>query len=104
MSEHPSSSSSWCLAHASKGLADLSSIYSVYFFGMRLFTNSRTINASVEVETPTDREHDLQDAFIDGPIMEEIREQNEERLKHMPLTDMCDPEEEKQQVESMGGD
>ena len=70
---------------------------------MRLFTNSRTIDGLVDKRTATDREHDLQGAFIDGLIMEEIHEQNEERLKLMPLADMCVPEEEKQTYGVNGG-
>ena len=100
--EHPASSSSWSLPRV-KGLADLSGIYSVDFDGMRLFTNSRTTDGLVDKTTATDREHDLQDAFIDSLIMKEIHEQNEERLKLMPLSETCDPEEEEQLMESMVG-
>ena len=93
VSEHPASSLSWSLPCV-KRLADLSRIYSVDLDGMTLFTNSQTIDGLIDKRTATDREHDLQDAFIDGLIVEEIREQNEERLKLMPLADMCDPEDE----------
>ena len=41
--EHPASSLSWSLSCV-KRLGELSGIYSVYFDGMRLFTNSRTID------------------------------------------------------------
>ena len=44
---------------------------------------------------------DSQDAFIDGLIVEEIQEQNEARLELLPLIDMCDPECEKQLMESI---
>ena len=100
--EHPASSSSWSLPCV-KRLADLSGIHSVDFDGMRLLTNSQTIDGLVDKRTATDREHDLQDAFIDGLIMEEIHEQNEDRLKLMPLADMCDPEEEKPTYGVNGG-
>ena len=47
--EHPASSLSWSLSCV-KRLGDLSGIYSVDFDGMRLFTNSRTIDGLVEQE------------------------------------------------------
>ena len=68
---------------------------------MRLFTNSLTKDGLVDKRTATDRVHDFQDAVIDCLIMEEIHEQNEELLKLMPLADMCDPDEEKQLMESI---
>ena len=99
--EHPASSSSWSLPCV-KRLADSSGIYSLDV-DMRLFTNSLTTDGLVDKRIATDWEHDFQDAFIDDLIMEEIHEQNEERLKLMPLADMCDPEEEKQLMESIAG-
>ena len=90
------------VSHASKGV-QTHRIYSVDFDGMRLLTNSRTIGGLVDKRTATDREHDIRDAFIDGLIMNDIHGQNHERLKLMPLADMCDSEEEKQLLESMSG-
>ena len=50
----------------------------------------------MDERTATDREHDLQDASTCRLIMAEIDEHSEERLKLMPLADVCDLEEEKQ--------
>ena len=73
------------------------------FHGMRLFTDSLTKDGLVDKRTATDREHNGQDVFIDGLIMEEIHGQNEERLNLMPSANMCDSEEEKQLMESIVG-
>ena len=75
-----------------KRLADLSGIYSVDFDGMRRTTNGWTIDGSVDKRIASDREHDIHDAFIDDLTMEKIHGQNKERLKLMPLADMCDSE------------
>ena len=85
--EHPASFASWSLLCV-KRLADLSGIYAVDFEGVRFFTDSSTIDGLVDKRTATDREHDLQDAFLDG----------------QPLADMCDSEEEKQLMEPICGE
>ena len=100
--EHPASASSWNLSCVRR-LADLSGIYSVDFEGMKLYTNSGSIDGLVDKRLPNDHDHDLYDAIIDGFIMEEIHGQSEARSDLMSLADMCDPEEEKLIVESMVG-
>ena len=87
--EHLVSSSSWSLSCV-KRLEDLLGIYSVDFEEVRLFTKSQTIDRSEDKKSATDREHDIHDACIHGLLMEKIHGQNEERLKLMPLADMCD--------------
>ena len=62
-----------------------------------------TTDGFVDKKTANDQEHDIHDAFSDSLIMGQIHGQNEERLKFMPLADMCDSEEEQQPMESILG-
>ena len=58
--DHPASILSWSLSCV-KRLGDFSGIYSVDFDGMRLFTDSWTIDGLVDKRTATDRELDIHD-------------------------------------------
>ena len=44
----------------------MSRIYSVDFDGMKLYSNSGSIDGLVNKRLPNDHDHDLSDAIIDG--------------------------------------